>query len=167
MFISNHLTVPKNLYTMCLRKKQQLLRLLTLFKLENDNTNSWTKLNCFSPDLPQGADSWVLQRERLPVTQAGEDGQVRGFLRLQLLPRSQEQATQSAVNMQRRHALHQGRRDRAQVCLHQEVLLTIWPLPLHSRSFASCSTLPTADAASLLDHDPQISLLFCIYFCCQ
>lgn len=125
------------------------------------------EMNCFSPNMPQGADPRVLQRERLPVTQAGEDGQVRGLLRFQLLPSSQEQATQSAVNMQRRHTLHQGCRDRAQVCLHQEVLLTIRPLPLHSHSFASHSTHPAADAASLLDHNPQISLLFCIYFRCQ
>lgn len=74
----------------------------------------------------------VLHGEQLPVEKAAEDGQVRGWLRDELLQGAEDQEAEGAVDMQRWHALHQRHRDHTEVRVRQEMLLTTRPLHRHA-----------------------------------
>jgi len=91
--------------------------------------------------LQEGTCAWVLHGEQLSVEETAEDGQVRGRLRNELLPRTQDQEAEGPVDMQRRYAVHQRHRDHTQMRVRQKMLLTT--RPLHST---------TVNAATAADH---------------
>lgn len=98
------------------------------------------------PDVPEGAGAGVLHGEQLPVPEAAEDGPVRRRLRDELLPGAQDQKAEGAVDLQRRHAVHQGRGNRAEVRVREEMLLTT--RPLHGKSSAVTTTTATTTTAT-------------------
>lgn len=98
------------------------------------------------PDVPEGAGAGVLHGEQLPVAEAAEDGPVRRRLRDELLPGAQDQEAEGAVDLQRRHAVHQGRGDRAEVRVREKMLLTT--RPLHGKSSAVTTTTTTTTATT-------------------
>lgn len=88
--------------------------------------------------VQEGAGARVLHGEQLPVEEAAEDGQVRGRLRHELLQGAQDQKAEGAVDMQRRHAVHQRHRDHTEVRVREKMLLTT--RPLHSTVIAPIRT---------------------------
>lgn len=80
------------------------------------------------PHVQEDAGPGILHGEQLPVAETVEDGPVRGRLRDELLPGAQDQEAEGAVDMQRRHAVHQRRGDHTQVRVREKMLLTTRPL---------------------------------------
>lgn len=78
--------------------------------------------------VQESAGPRVLYREQLPVEEAAEDGQMRRRLRHELLQGSKDQKAKGAVDMQRRHAVHQRHRDHTEVRVREKMLLTTRPL---------------------------------------